>query len=96
MQKVLTKLREAGIQANVDKCKFYVTETKYLGLVISVDGIKIDSAKVEAIKQWDTPTCIREVRSFIRFCNFYCQFIRDFLKIAGLLNTLTKKDVKFV
>ena len=64
-------------------------------MIISIDGIKMDLAKIDAIKQWDTPTCVREVRSFIGFCNFYRQFIRDFSKIAGPLNTLTKKDVKF-
>ena len=72
MQKVLTKLQEARIQADVDKCEFHVTETKYLGLIISVDGIKIDLLKVDVIKLWDTPTCVREVRSLIGFCNFYC------------------------
>ena len=95
VRKVLMKLREAGIQADVDKCEFHETETKYLGLIISTDGIKIDPSKVDAIKSWDTPTCVREVRSFIGFCNFYRRFIRDFLKIAGPLNSLTKKDVKF-
>ena len=95
MQKVLTKLREAGIQADVDKCKLHVTETKYLGLIISTEGIKMDPSKVDAIKSWDTPTCVREVRSFIGFYNFYRWFIRDFSKVAGPLNTLTKKEVKF-
>ena len=95
MQKLLTKLREARIQANVDKCEFHVTETKYLGLIVSVNGIKMNPAKVDAIKQWDSPTCVREVRLFIGFCNFYRRFIRDFLKIAGPLNSLSKKDVKF-
>ena len=95
VRKVLTKLREAGIQADVDKCEFHVTETKYLGLIISTEGIKMDPPKVDAIKQWDSPTCVREVRSFIGFCNFYRRFIKDFSKVAGPLNTLTKKDVKF-
>ena len=95
VQKVLIKLWEAGIQANVDKCEFYMTETKYLGLIISTNGIKMDPAKVDAIKQWDSPICVREVCLFIGFCNFYCQFIRDFSKIARPLNTLTKKNVKF-
>ena len=92
---MLTKLQEAKIQADVDKCKFHVTETKYLGLIISTKGIKIDPSKMDAIKSWDTPTCVREVRSFIGFCNFYCWFIRNLSKIVGPLNTLTKKEVKF-
>ena len=93
---MLTKLREASIQADVDKCEFHVSETKYLGLIISVDGIKMDPAKVDAIKQWNSPTCVQEVRLFIGFRNFYRRFIKDFSKIAGTLNTLMKKDVKFV
>ena len=46
---VLAKLCEFGIQADVDKCKFHVTKTKYLGLIISTDGIKMNLAKVKAI-----------------------------------------------
>ena len=89
---VLTKLREAGIQADVDKCEFHVTETKYLGLIISTDGIKMDPEKIKAIMEWSVPTCLREVRSFIGFCNFYRRFIRGFSKLAGPLNALAKKD----
>ena len=47
---VLAKLHEFGIQVDVDKCKFHVTETKYLRLIISTDGIKMDPTKVEAIQ----------------------------------------------
>ena len=50
VQLVLAKLWEFDIQADVDKCEFYVIEIKYLGLIISTDGIKIDIAKVEAIQ----------------------------------------------
>ena len=95
VQKMLVKLWEARISADVDKCKFHMTKTKYLGLMISTDGIKMDLAKIDAIKQWDTPTCVQEVYSFNRFCNFYWQFIKNFSKIAGPLNTITKKEMKF-
>ena len=85
MRLVLAKLREFGIQANVNKYKFYVIKTKYLELIISTKGIKVDSAKIKAIRQWDTPTCMQEVCSFIEFCNFYRQFIKNFSNIAGPL-----------
>ena len=51
MQKILTKLQKAKILADIDKCEFHVIETKYLGLMISTDGIKIDPAKINVIKQ---------------------------------------------
>ena len=72
MQKVLTMLWEARILANINKCKLYVTEIKYLGLIVGTKGIKIDLSKVDAIKLWDTLTCVRKVCSLIGFYNFYC------------------------
>jgi len=46
VNKVLARLREAGLQVDIDKSEFHVTETKFLGLIISVDRIKIDLAKI--------------------------------------------------
>ena len=90
---MLVKLHEFGIQVDVDKCEFYMTETKYLGLIISTKGIKMDPAKIKAIRQWDNPTCIWKVCLFVGFYNFYKRFIRNFLNIAGPLNALTKKNM---
>ena len=49
MPLVLAKFWEFDIQADVDKCEFHMTEIKYLNLIISTEGIKIDFAKVEVI-----------------------------------------------
>ena len=51
VQLVLAKLCEFGIQVDMDKCKFHVTKTKYLGLMISTKSIKIGPAKIDAIRQ---------------------------------------------
>ena len=51
LQLVLAKLCEFDIQADVDKCEFHVTKTKYLGLIISTKRIRIDLAKIKAIRQ---------------------------------------------
>ena len=75
----------------MDKCKFHVTKTKYLGLIISTDGIKINPAKVAVICNWMTPTCVKEVRLFISFSNFYWQFKQGFSDVASPLNAMTKK-----
>jgi len=39
---VLQRLRELGLRANIKKCKFGVTEVKFLGLIITEGGVKID------------------------------------------------------
>ena len=68
---MLAKLQKFGIQADVNKCEFHITETKYLGLIISTNGIKIDPAKVKAIQNWSMPICVKDVQGFVSFCNFY-------------------------
>ena len=96
IRQVLAKLCEFGIQADVNKCKFHITKTKYLGLIISKDGIKMNSAKVEAIKNWSMLKRVKDMHAFVGFCNFYWRFIQNFSKIAGPFNSLTKKDATFV
>ena len=89
---ILAKLCEFGIQADVDKCEFHVTKIKYLGFIISTEGIKIDPAKVAAIRNWDRLTCVKEIHLFISFCNFHQRFIREFSNVASPLNAMTKKE----
>ena len=49
VRKVLQKLQEAGLQVDIKKCEFSITRTKYLGFIISTDGIAVDPEKVTAI-----------------------------------------------
>ena len=95
VRKVLQKLREAGIQADVDKCEFHVTETKFLGVVVGRNGIKMDPTKIEAVVEWAIPRHLKQVQAFLGFINFYRRFIKDFSKIAKPLVHLTRKDEPF-
>ena len=71
VRKVLLQLWEAGLQADIKKCEFNVTCTKYLRFVISTDDVEVDLEKVEAIRNWKYPTTLKGVQSFLGFCNFY-------------------------
>ncbi|KAG0153116.1 hypothetical protein PDIDSM_2075 [Penicillium digitatum] len=79
--------------AKLSKCEFCVSETKFLGIIIGEDGIRMDPDKIETIVNWKTPTCLTDVQAFIGFGNFYRRFIRDFSKVIAPLVRLTKKDV---
>jgi hypothetical protein len=97
VKKVLVRLQDAGLQLDIDKCEFEVKETKYLGFVISTKtGVNMDPAKVQAILDWEAPTSVRSVRSFLGFANFYRTFIKDYARIAIPLTQLTHKDQDFV
>jgi len=50
VKKVLERLRNVGLQVNIKKCEFGVKRTKYLGFIISTEGIKVDPKKVKAIR----------------------------------------------
>jgi len=95
VKKVLERLRAAGLQASIKKCEFHVTRTKYLGFILTTDGIEVDPEKTAVIRNWAVPTTVRGVQSFLGFCNFYRRFIKDYSRIAKPLNHLTRKDVSF-
>jgi hypothetical protein len=95
VKKVLQRLRDAGLQADIKKCEFNVTRTKYLGFIISMDGIKVDPEKVAVVKNWEAPKTIRGIQAFLGFCNFYRRFIRNYGIIAKPLMNLTRIDVPF-
>ena len=56
----------------------------------------MDPTKVEGIKNWPRPTKVKDVHSFLGFCNFYRPLIPSFSKIEKPLNELTRKDVPFM
>lgn len=53
----------------------------------------MDSDKVSAITGWEIPSNLKDLQAFLRFVNFYRQFIKDFSKTVKLLNHLSKSGV---
>ena len=70
-------------------------EIKYLGHIISEEGIRMDRDKLKVINEWPIPRNLHELRSFIGMCSYYRRFIEKFSVIAGPLHDLTKKRVPF-
>ncbi|EDO04015.1 hypothetical protein SS1G_06497 [Sclerotinia sclerotiorum 1980 UF-70] len=95
VRKVLQRLRDAGLQADLKKSEFDVTKTKYLGFIISTTGIEVDPDKVAIVKEWQYPSTLKGVQSFLGFCNFYRRFIPSYGVIASPLTHLTKTNVPF-
>jgi len=95
VEKVLRRLREAGLQADIKKCEFDVTRTKYLGYIVTTTGFEVDPEKVEPLRNWKRPTTVTGVKSYLGFCGFYRQFIRNFGLIAKPLTTITRPSEPF-
>ena len=79
----------------VRKVNFSYQEIKYLGHIISKEGVQMDPEKLKVIQEWPSPKNLHDLRSFIGLCSYYCRFIQGFSTLARPLHELTKKKVKF-
>ena len=92
---VFLRMRKANLKLNPDKCDLFKTKVKFLGHIVSSQGISTDPEKVKAIKDWPQPSCIKQVRSFLGICSYYRKFIANFSHLARPLNKLLEKDTPF-
>lgn len=86
LETVLQRLRETGLKIKVEKCHFLQSEVKFLGHIVSAQGVSTDPEKVSAVKHWPVPNALKELRSFLGFCSYYRRFIEGFSKVAGPLH----------
>ena len=56
----------------------------------------MSSAKLEEVRNWGTPSKVKDAKQFLEFANFYYRFIKDFAKVGVLLTILTRKDQPWV
>jgi hypothetical protein len=93
VHEVLKRLKHYDLYLKPEKCDFEKEENEYLGMIIKPGEVWMDPGKVAAVRDWPTPTILKEVRAFIGFANFYRRFIQDFVTLARPLHDLTKKDI---
>ena len=92
LEGVFEKLAKAGLKLKPSKCEFFHSSLKYLGHIVSKDGIATDPRKIEAICNWPCPKTVTDIRSFTGFTNYYRKFIKGYAKIARPLYKLTSGD----
>ena len=93
---VLQILKDRKLYAKLSKCEFWKEEVKFLGHMVSKGGIAVDPSKVEAVMEWERPTTVMEVKSFLGLAGYYQRFIEGFSRIALPMTKLTRKEVPFV
>ncbi|GJR49311.1 putative nucleotidyltransferase, ribonuclease H [Tanacetum coccineum] len=93
---ILELLKKEKLYAKFSKCDFWIRIVQFLGHLIDSQGLHVDPAKIEAVKNWASPTTPMEVRQFLGLAGYYQRFIKDFLKIAKSLTELTQKNKKYI
>ncbi|MBW0513734.1 hypothetical protein O181_053449, partial [Austropuccinia psidii MF-1] len=93
---VLQRLRDNNLFAKASKCVFLASSVEYLGYVVSSDGLRMNSSKVQQILNWPQPQNIKALQYFLCFANFYCCFIKNYSKKITSLTSLLKEDSPFI
>ena len=92
----LQQCRDENLHLKLAKSTFETQEVDFLGYKVKGGQYLPCSVKTAAIKDWPTPTNLKELRSFIGFCNFYRMFIANFSQVAHSLHLLTKRNQEYV
>ncbi|GKC08245.1 putative reverse transcriptase domain-containing protein, partial [Tanacetum coccineum] len=95
LKAILELLKKEELYAKFSKCEFWIPKVQFLGHVIDSQGIHVDPAKIESIKDWASPKTPTEIRQFLGLAGYYRRFIEGFSKIAKPMTKLTQKKVAF-
>ncbi|GJU38798.1 putative reverse transcriptase domain-containing protein [Tanacetum coccineum] len=93
---ILELLKKEKLYAKFSKCDLWIRIVQFLGHLIDNQGLHVDPAKIEAVKNWTSPTTPTEIRQFLGLAGYYRRFIKDFSKIAKSLTELTQKNKKYI
>jgi hypothetical protein len=91
LRKVFLKCRRFGLSLNPKKSLFSMKEGKLLGHIVSVEGVRIDPSRVEAIQNLSLPKSRKEVQAFLGKINFLRRFVSNFLELVKHITTMLRK-----
>nr|GEX78504.1 putative reverse transcriptase domain-containing protein [Tanacetum cinerariifolium] len=92
---IMELLKKEELYVKFSKCEFWIPKVQFLGHVIDSQGIQVDPAKIESIKDWASPKTPTKIRQFLGFAGYYRRFIEGFSKISKSMTKLTQKGIKF-
>lgn len=90
LEMVLGRLQKFNLKVKPEKCQMFKEQLRYLGHLISKEGMLPDQDKISAVSEWKTPTTDTEIRQFLGLAGYYRRFVKDFAKIAVPLHNLIK------
>ncbi|KAJ9508757.1 hypothetical protein QJQ45_028059 [Haematococcus lacustris] len=92
LREVLQLMREHKLYAKMSKCEFNQPKLVFLGHIVGGDGIAVDPAKVQVVKDWPAPRSVKDLQAFLGLANYFRRFIPNFSAIAAPLTNLTSKE----
>ena len=82
LQRVFDRVEAANLKLKPKKCRLFADQVKFLGFIVSRDGISVDPEKTQVIDRWPVPRNVSEVRTFTAMCSYNRRHIRGFAEMA--------------
>uniref|UniRef100_A0A2N9H624 Reverse transcriptase n=1 Tax=Fagus sylvatica TaxID=28930 RepID=A0A2N9H624_FAGSY len=92
LETTLAILKNHNLFAKLGKCEFGQMSVRYLGHIISHEGVCVDLEKISAMVEWPQPCSTRAMRGFLGLTGYYRKFIQDYGKIAAPLTQMLRKN----
>lgn len=93
---IICELRRYSLMINFKKSEFCKSEIEYLGYIISTNGTRINNEKTTAIRNYPSPTGIKEVQRFLGLCSYFRRFVKNYAQYAEPLIKLLRKEGDFI
>lgn len=88
---VANRLRKANLSINLGKCLFFARKLKFLGFVLSEEGLQADPNRLKTMQEYPPPRNLKGLRRFLGMTGYYRRLIADYSGIAAPLTQLLKK-----
>ncbi len=88
LDEVFKRLRQHGLKVNLKKCQFLRPEVKFLGHIVSADGVATNPDKVTAVQEWKVPETEDQLRSFVATVGYYRRYVKGFAQVTSPLQDL--------
>ena len=92
LEKVFIRFRQHNLKLKPRKCVLLQTKVKFLGKIVSEEGVAVNPDNVTAVKTWPIPRNTKEVETFLGFVNYHRDHIKDYAKMSSCLYKLTGKN----
>ena len=96
LEKVLARLGEARLTLRREKCHFFQREVRYLGHLVSAEGVYPNADNICKVNEYPTPSNLKQLRGFMGLASYYTKFVKDFSHLAKPLTEMTKKGKTWV
>ena len=93
LEAFLNRARERNLRLNPDKFRYKVPELKWMGHILSSDGLKPDPAKMAAIREYPTPSDVSSLKRFLGMVSFLSRYIPNVSQILAPLRQLTQTHI---